>query len=69
MMIEGQSNGKYDWNQWITTKNDSYIQNDLNTATAVSYYAIYMSIKNSNSTDKEEYNDNSNYLMSLVSII
>ena len=67
MMIEGQSSGKYDWNQWMNTKNNSYIQNDLNTATDVSYYAIYTSINNSNSTDNKKEN-NSNYSISLLSI-
>ncbi len=67
LLIDGQSTGKSDWNNWINIKNDSYIQNDLNKATDASYSTIYNSISNSHPVEGNK--SNNNFLMSIISLI
>ncbi|MGZ7136151.1 MAG: zinc dependent phospholipase C family protein [Methanobacterium sp.] len=67
-MIDGQSSGKTDWNNWLSSKNDSDIQNDLNSATDASYNAIYNSINSANPVATKK-SDSTAFLMSLVSLI
>ena len=59
------------WNNWIKSKNNSLIQNDLNQATGASYKAIYSSlhnvypIKENNSSDDTELE----FIMHLLNLI
>lgn len=66
-MMEGQSSGKADWNRWLSSKDDSYVQNDLNKATDASYNAIYGSINSS--YPAVEKNKATNFLMFLSNLI
>ncbi len=45
IMYNSDLNGEKSWNNWINSKNDSLIQNDLNQATGASYNAMYTSLK------------------------
>lgn len=68
-MVNGQSKGKTDWNDWLNSKKDSDIQNDMNTATSASYNAIYESISNSSPIEKKQSKNDTNLLMSLLFLI
>lgn len=71
---KASSNGKSNWNQWLQSKNDSDIQNDLNIATSTSYNAIQGSIINSHPVKKgslEKRNSEfiNSFLIPLVNLI
>ncbi|HML06435.1 MAG TPA: zinc dependent phospholipase C family protein [Methanobacterium sp.] len=68
-MIEGVSSGKSDWNDWLKTKNNSDVQNDMNRATGASYNAIYNSISNAQPVEEKKPNNGSEFLMSLAFLI
>lgn len=48
-MQQGYINGGKNWNEWLTTRNSSIIQGNLNNGTSVSYYAIRNSIDSNQS--------------------
>jgi hypothetical protein len=73
-MNKASSNGKSNWNQWLQSKNESDIQNDLNTATSTSYNAIQDSISNSHPVKKgnlEKRNSEfiNSFLIPLINLI
>ena len=51
-MNKASINGKTNWNDWLNSKNNSDIQNDLNNGTSASYNAIHDSIINSHPVKK-----------------
>ncbi|HEX7468842.1 MAG TPA: zinc dependent phospholipase C family protein [Methanobacterium sp.] len=44
IMVEGNLEGKADWEGWLGNEDDSYIQSDLNDAVSASYVAIKSSV-------------------------
>lgn len=40
LMANGHLKGQYSWNSWMTSRDLSYVQDDLNRATSASYVAI-----------------------------
>jgi hypothetical protein len=68
-MIEGQSSGRADWNDWLKSKKNSDIQNDMNMATSASYNAIYGSISSSYPIEKKQSKSDSSFLTSLLFLI
>jgi hypothetical protein len=68
-LAEGSSMGKSDWNDWLKTKNDSDIQNDLNKGTSASYNAIYDSIINAQPIEEKNSTSTTSFLMSLMFLI
>jgi hypothetical protein len=68
-MIDGSSSGKADWDDWLKSKNDSDIQNDLNKATSASNNAIRSSIINAYPIEEKNSNPNTSFLMSLMFLI
>jgi hypothetical protein len=40
LLANGQVKGQYSWNSWMTSRDLSYVQDDLNRATSASYVAI-----------------------------
>lgn len=63
LMKSGYSAGKYDWSNWLKTKNSYYIQKDLNKATSVSSKAIKSSLSlSSTSTNTKPTTTTATYI-------
>lgn len=69
VMSEGVLSGKSDWNDWLKTKSNLDIQNDMNKATGASYASIYNSLNDAYPIEEKKSNSNSEFLMSLAFLI
>ncbi len=67
-LIDGQPKCKADWNNWLKSKDDSYIQNDMNMATSASYNAIEESISTSNPIREENLEKRDSGIMNNILI-
>lgn len=66
-MNKAHLNGKSNWNEWLQSKTNYKIQNDLNIATSTSYNAIHDSIINSHPVKKGNLEKrNSEFISSLL---
>ncbi len=70
-LYSGDFNGEKNWNNWINSRNDSLIQNDLDQATGASYNAIYSSLNDTYPVkeNKDEDDAKLRFLIPLLNLI